>query len=70
MKQESSPAGSGAEPFAREAESEPGLLREMLVFLRHEKKWFLTPIVIILLLAGLFLILSDTTVAPFIYTVF
>lgn len=57
--------------FARQAEtSQPNQLQEILAFIKHERKWFLTPIILILLLAGLFVVLSGTAVAPFIYTMF
>jgi hypothetical protein len=39
-------------------------------FLRHNKKWWLTPIVVILLLFGAMMFLSGTAAAPFIYTLF
>ena len=69
-KEDNTPA-TNAEEFARQAEtSQPGQLREMLAFVWQEGKWFLTPILLILLLAGLFVVLSGTAVAPFIYTVF
>ncbi len=46
----------------------PGLVGEFLQFLMHEKKWWLLPIVLILLLFGLLVILGSTGVGPFIYT--
>jgi hypothetical protein len=52
------------------AESSPGFLREYLDFLLHNKKWWLTPIVLILLLFGALVMLSGTAAAPFIYTLF
>ena len=60
-----------AATFSREAEaSQPGLLREFWDFLRHNKKWWLAPIVIILALFGLLIVLAGTGAAPFIYTLF
>jgi len=57
--------------FASQAEGEsPGLLREIWDLLRFNKKWWLWPVVIVLLLAGLFVLLSGTVFAPFIYTLF
>ncbi len=65
------PPAESADDFARQAETaQPSQLREMFAFIWHEKKWFLTPIVIVLLLAGLFIVLTGTAAAPFIYTVF
>jgi hypothetical protein len=47
------------------------LLREFLGFLRKEKKWWLVPLVVVLLLLGTLLVLVEgTAVAPFIYTLF
>jgi hypothetical protein len=47
-------------------EKPPGLLAEYWDFLIHNKKWWLTPIVIILLVLSLLVILAGT-VGPFIY---
>ena len=49
-----------------------GLLREFWDFLKHNKKWWLTPIILVLLIVGLVVILSAVApvVAPFIYTLF
>ena len=56
--------------FAREAETEtPGLAREMWEFLRDNKKWWLGPIVAVLLLVGA-LLLAGGSAAPFIYALF
>ena len=57
--------------FTREAEaSQPGFVRELIDFLRHNKKWWLLPIVVVLVLVTLLVVLSGTAVAPFIYTLF
>jgi hypothetical protein len=46
-------------------------VRELWDFLKNRKRYWLTPIVVILLGFGLLLILSETSVvAPFIYTLF
>jgi len=47
-----------------------GLLRDLWGFLRENKKWWLLPILIVLLVFGLFVVLSGTGLAPFIYTLF
>ncbi len=52
------------------AEAAPGLVAEFLDFLVHNKKWWLTPIIIVLLLVGLLVMLSGSVVAPFIYPIF
>jgi hypothetical protein len=51
-------------------EAQPGLLREFLEFLIESKAWWLTPIIIVLLLVGLLVVLSGSVVAPFIYPIF
>ncbi|MHB1033378.1 MAG: DUF5989 family protein [Pirellulales bacterium] len=57
--------------FARQVnERPPGLVREFIDFLRFNKKWWLTPIIVVLLLVGLLVILGGTALAPFIYTLF
>lgn len=39
-------------------------------FLKHNKKWWLLPILIVLLLLGLLVLLGGTAIAPFIYPLF
>jgi drug/metabolite transporter superfamily protein YnfA len=58
--------------FEQAAEEEPAgnLLVEFWLFLRHNKKWWLLPIVVVLGLFGLLVLLSGTAAAPFIYTLF
>lgn len=46
----------------------PGLIREFWEFLGQNKKWWLLPILIVLLLFTVLIILSGTGAAPFIYT--
>ncbi len=62
---------SASNKFAEESE-EPslGLLWELFDFLKHNKKWWLTPIILVLLLFGLLILLSGSAAAPFIYTIF
>ena len=65
------PAAEQESEFERQAEqSQPGLLREFLDFLIHNKKWWLVPIVLVLLLIGILVILGASPAAPFIYTLF
>jgi Family of unknown function (DUF5989) len=47
-----------------------GLLREFWQFLGHTKKWWLMPILLVMLLFGLLIFLSGTAAAPFIYSLF
>ncbi|MDH5676266.1 MAG: DUF5989 family protein [Myxococcales bacterium] len=57
--------------FEAEARGErTGLTRELLDFLVENKKWWLAPIVVSILLLGLLVLLSGTAAAPFIYTLF
>jgi len=55
------------------AAAEPGRLglwSDLWGFLKENKKWWLLPIVVMLVLFGLLVFLSGTGVAPFIYTLF
>ncbi|MCY4078101.1 MAG: DUF5989 family protein [Acidobacteria bacterium] len=45
-------------------------MAELWDFLATNKKWWLTPIVIVLLLVGTLILVSGTAAAPFIYTLF
>ena len=46
------------------------IIKEFWEFLRVRKKWWLTPIVMVLLLLGLLVWFSSSAIAPFIYTLF
>ena len=43
---------------------------ELLHFLRRTRKWWLVPVLLVLLTFGVLLFLSTTAAAPFIYTLF
>lgn len=46
-------------------------IREMWAFLKHRKKFWLMPIIIMMaLLGGLLILAQGSAVAPFIYTLF
>ena len=47
-----------------------GIFSEFLYFLRTSKKWWLLPIIVILVGFGVLVFLSGTAAAPFIYTLF
>lgn len=47
-----------------------GILSEFWGFLRENKKWWLLPIIVALLMFGFLVFLSSTGLAPFIYTLF
>ncbi len=59
------------EEFAKQAEQAPaGFLRELVQWLRHNKKWWLAPLLVILLLVSALVLMSGTAAFPFIYTLF
>jgi hypothetical protein len=63
--------GDGGSEFAREAALErAGFLAEMWEFVANNKKWWLAPIIAVLLLVSAFVVLGGTAAAPFIYTLF
>ena len=71
MADPSSRKHSDADHFAQQAEqSRGGTFRELWDFLRTNKRWWLTPIVVILLVVGVLSVLSATALAPLIYTLF
>ena len=48
-----------------------GIAREFMDFIIHEKAWWMTPIVIVLVLMVAFILWAEASpVLPFIYTVF
>ncbi|MHC4116819.1 MAG: DUF5989 family protein [Planctomycetota bacterium] len=56
--------------FARDADqAPPGLLKEYWHFLRHSKKWYMIPTIILLLVLGLLVALSASGLMPFIYAI-
>jgi len=47
------------------------LLKDLWAFMRERKKFWLAPIIVVLLLLGALIVLSQgSVVAPFIYTLF
>jgi hypothetical protein len=46
------------------------LLGELASFLRQNKKWWIAPIIVSILILGLLVVLGGTAAAPFIYTLF
>ncbi len=48
-----------------------GLIGELWAFMRVRKKWWLLPIIVVLLLVGALLVFAQgSALAPFIYTIF
>lgn len=45
-------------------------IKEILAFIIAEKKWWLAPLVFILIIVSLLVMFADSTVAPFIYSLF
>jgi hypothetical protein len=57
--------------FEQAAHESPGnLLSQLAQMLRHNKKYWLVPLIAALLVFGLLIILGGTAAAPFIYTLF
>ena len=62
---------SSDEEFVKESESrQPWILVEFFDFLVHNKKWWLTPIVLVLLFLSFFVLMTNTALGPFIYVLF
>jgi len=62
---------SGAEAFSSEVDgAEQSLVREFVDFLRENKKWWLTPILLVIGVLMFLVVLSLSPAAPFIYTLF
>jgi hypothetical protein len=47
-----------------------GLLREFALFVRHNRKFWLIPLLLVLLTMSGIIMLGGTAAAPFIYTLF
>jgi hypothetical protein len=61
----------GGGDFARQADlKQESFLTELWQFLANNKKWWLAPIIVVLLAFGLLVALGGTAAAPFIYTLF
>jgi hypothetical protein len=57
--------------FADAAEQRrTSFLGEFWQFARANKKWWLTPVLLVLLLVGALVVLTSTAAGPFIYTLF
>jgi Family of unknown function (DUF5989) len=46
----------------------PGMVRELFEFLRENKAWWLTPIILLLLLVSILVFLGGSALAPALYT--
>jgi hypothetical protein len=57
--------------FLADAEaSQVGLVTEFVDFLKYNKKWWMTPILLVLGLIAVLVVISATGGAPFIYALF
>ncbi len=54
----------------QQSAEQDGFTAEFWCFLTENKKWWLTPILIALLLMGFLILLAGSGAAPFIYTLF
>ena len=67
----SEPIETNTDDFALQAEEgQPGFFREFADFLLHNKKWWITPIIVVLLLVGVLVMWGGTAAGPFIYALF
>jgi len=59
-------------PFEQAASEQTrrGFFSELWGFMKHNKKWWLLPLLMALLILGALILLSGTGLAPFIYTLF
>jgi hypothetical protein len=67
---ETPPKPNGSFEQLASAQEGESLLSEFWAFLKLNKKWWLLPIMIVMLLLGVLIFLSSTAAAPFIYTLF
>jgi Family of unknown function (DUF5989) len=52
------------------ARAKTSLLKDFFAFLAQNKKWWLLPLIVVLIGLGALAILGGTAAAPFIYTLF
>ena len=69
MVDEHKPEGDN-EFLSKASGKQSGLVSEFVSFLKVNKKWWLAPIIVSILLLGLLVVLGGTAAAPFIYTLF
>ena len=60
-----------ADEFAQKiSQSRPGFFRELFQFFRYTGKWWLGPLMFLILVLGVLIVLGGTGLAPLIYTIF
>lgn len=68
VRPELSASNQAANDFANQAKTAaPSIITEFIDFLRDYRVWWLTPLIIVLVLLGGLAFLSETALAPFIY---
>jgi hypothetical protein len=61
----------GTNDFEAEAgKRQGGVIAEFWCFLRDNRKWWLVPMLVVLLLLGVLVVMAGSGLAPFIYTMF
>jgi hypothetical protein len=54
-----------------ESMGKAGILKELWAFMRERKKWWLGPVIVILVLLSLLIVFAEgSALAPFIYAIF
>lgn len=53
-----------------EFKKNPNFFQDLILFIRNNKKWYLIPIAVSIILLGILIALGSTGAAPFIYTLF
>ena len=62
---------TNTDEFSRQAErADKGIIVEVFSMLHHNKKWWLTPIILCLFAAGFVLVVGGSAAAPYIYALF
>lgn len=58
-------------PIWKDAKERLKIFEELWAFMKERKKWWMGPIIFVLLLLGLFIVVTQgSALAPFIYTLF
>ncbi len=70
MDPEPSRSDSSAQFAERSQKSRPSLASEFIAFLKHNKKWWLLPILAVMIFLGILMYAGGGAAAPFIYTIF
>jgi uncharacterized protein DUF5989 len=68
MRHDTEAKGNSFEAEARKRR--PSFLGEFWGFLKHNKKWWLLPMLAVMLALGVLVLLGGSPFAPFIYTLF